>query len=75
MVRGKKFVVMPYVLRNNNIVNIAEKNWSPDQYLAQLKAEFDQLYEEGGSMRRMMNISLYTTAAEDHLPWCISSMS
>jgi len=59
MVRGKKFVVMPYVLRNNDIVNIAGKNWSPDQFLAQLKAEFDQLYEEGSHRRRMMSISLH----------------
>jgi len=59
MVRGKKFVVMPYVLRNNDIVNIAGKNWSPDQFLAQLKAEFDQLYEEGAYRRRMMSISLH----------------
>jgi len=59
MVRGKRFVVMPYVLRNNDIVNIAGKNWSPDQFLAQLKAEFDQLYAEGADMRRMMSISLH----------------
>ncbi|ANW96774.1 polysaccharide deacetylase [Wenyingzhuangia fucanilytica] len=58
-VRGKNFVVMPYTLRNNDIVNIAGKNWSPDQFLAQLKAEFDQLYEEGASQRRMMSISLH----------------
>lgn len=58
-VRGKNFVVMPYTLRNNDIVNIAGKNWSPDQFLAQLKAEFDQLYEEGASQRRMMSVSLH----------------
>ncbi|MDY7395273.1 polysaccharide deacetylase family protein [Aureibaculum sp. 2210JD6-5] len=58
-VRGKNFVVMPYTLRNNDIVNIAGKNWSPDQFLAQLKAEFDQLYEEGTSQRRMMSVSLH----------------
>lgn len=59
MVRNKKFVVMPYTLRNNDIVNIAGKNWSPDQFLAQLKAEFDQLYKEGATRRRMMSISLH----------------
>lgn len=59
MVRGKKFVVMPYTLRNNDIVNIAGKNWSPDQFLFQLKAEFDQLYEESGTKRRMMSVSLH----------------
>lgn len=58
-VRGKKFVVMPYTLRNNDIVNIEGKNWSPDQFLNQLTTEFDQLYSEGASKRRMMSISLH----------------
>jgi peptidoglycan/xylan/chitin deacetylase (PgdA/CDA1 family) len=58
-VRGKNFVVMPYTLRNNDIVNIEGKHWSPDQYLAQLKYEFDQLYTEGATKRRMMSISLH----------------
>lgn len=59
MVRGEPFVVIPYTLRNNDIVNIEGKNWSPDQFLAQLKAEFDQLYSEGASQRRMMSVSLH----------------
>lgn len=59
MVRNKKFVVMPYTLRNNDIVLIEGKNWSPDQFLAQLKAEFDQLYSEGADRRRMMSVSLH----------------
>ena len=58
-VRGKNFVVMPYTLRNNDIVNIEGKHWSPDQHLAQLKMEFDQLYTEGASKRRMMSISMH----------------
>lgn len=58
-VKGKNFVVMPYTLRNNDIVNIEGKNWSPDQFLAQLKFEFDRLYEEGASKRRMMSISFH----------------
>lgn len=58
-VSGKDFVVMPYTLRNNDIVNIEGRQWSPDQYLAQLKAEFDQLYEEGATQRRMMSVSLH----------------
>ncbi|MFT7899112.1 polysaccharide deacetylase family protein [Tenacibaculum ascidiaceicola] len=58
-VRGKNFVVMPYTLRNNDIVNIAGKNWSPDQFLFQLKTEFNQLYKEGASKRRMMSVSLH----------------
>lgn len=59
MVRDKKFVVMPYTLRNNDIVNIEGKHWSPDQFLIQLKTEFDQLYMEGATQRRMMSVSLH----------------
>lgn len=58
-VNGKNFVVMPYTLRNNDIVNIEGKHWSPDQFLAQLKMEFDQLYTEGATKRRMMSISFH----------------
>lgn len=58
-VKGKNFVVMPYTLRNNDIVNIEGKHWSPDQHLAQLKMEFDQLYAEGAAKRRMMSISMH----------------
>ncbi|VXB61963.1 Polysaccharide deacetylase [Flavobacterium sp. 9R] len=58
-VNGKNFVVMPYTLRNNDIVNIEGKKWSADQFLAQLKLEFDQLYAEGATKRRMMSVSLH----------------
>ncbi len=58
-VRNKDFVVMPYTLRNNDIINIEGKNWSPDQHLTQLKMEFDQLYLEGANKRRMMSISMH----------------
>lgn len=58
-VRGKDFVVMPYTLRNNDIVNISGSQWSPDQFLAQLKMEFNQLYAEGALRRRMMSISFH----------------
>lgn len=58
-VNGKDFVVMPYTLRNNDIVNIAGNHWTPEMFLSQLKMEFDQLYEEGKSKRRMMSISFH----------------
>lgn len=58
-VRGKPFVVVPYTLRNNDIVNIEGRHLSADQFLAQLKAEFDVLYKEGASRRRMMSVSLH----------------
>lgn len=58
-VKEKNFMVIPYTIRNNDIVNIEGKHWSPDQFLAQLKFEFDCLYEEGASKRRMMSISFH----------------
>lgn len=58
-VNGKNFVVMPYTLRNNDIVQVAGNHWSPDQFLSQLKHEFDQLYAEGANKRRMMSISFH----------------
>jgi peptidoglycan/xylan/chitin deacetylase (PgdA/CDA1 family) len=58
-VNGKNFVVMPYTLRNNDIVNIAGSNWTPEMFLSQLKMEFDQLYAEGTDRRRMMSISFH----------------
>lgn len=59
MVRGKKFVVIPYTLRNNDIAQVAGNKWSPEQFSSQLKSEFDQLYAEGTKKRRMMSISLH----------------
>jgi len=59
MVRGKKFAVIPYTLRNNDIVLIEGKHFSADQFLNQLKLEFDQLYAEGKNHCRMMSVSLH----------------
>lgn len=58
-VNGKDFVVVPYTLRNNDIVLIEGRNYSPSQFLEQVKLEFDQLYAEAGSRRRMMSISAH----------------
>lgn len=58
-VNGKDFVVVPYTLRNNDIVLIEGRNYSPAQFLEQIKLEFDQLYEEAGSRRRMMSVSAH----------------
>lgn len=59
LVRGEKFAVVPYTVRNNDIVLIEGKNFSADQFLNQLKLEFDQLYAEGKERRRMMSVSLH----------------
>jgi len=58
-VNGRDFVVVPYTLRNNDILLVEGRNYSPDRFLEQIKLEFDQLYEEGGSRRRMMSISAH----------------
>ncbi|WP_070269780.1 polysaccharide deacetylase family protein [Duganella sp. HH101] len=58
-VNGRDFVVVPYTLRNNDILLIEGRNYSPQAFLAQIKGEFDQLYEEAGTRRRMMSISAH----------------
>jgi peptidoglycan/xylan/chitin deacetylase (PgdA/CDA1 family) len=58
-VNGKDFVVVPYTLRNNDIVLIEGRNYSPQQFLDQITGEFDQLYEEAGTRRRMMSVSAH----------------
>jgi peptidoglycan/xylan/chitin deacetylase (PgdA/CDA1 family) len=58
-VNGKDFVVVPYTLRNNDIVLIEGRDYSPAEFLAQIKLDFDQLYEEAGDRRRMMSVSAH----------------
>ncbi|MGV7206441.1 polysaccharide deacetylase family protein [Oxalobacteraceae bacterium A2-2] len=58
-VNGKDFVVVPYTLRNNDIVLIEGRNYTPQQFLEQIKGEFDQLYEEAGTRRRLMSVSAH----------------
>jgi peptidoglycan/xylan/chitin deacetylase (PgdA/CDA1 family) len=58
-VNGKDFVVVPYTLRNNDIVLIEGRNYSPSKFLEQIKLDFDQLYDEAGTRRRMMSVSAH----------------
>ena len=58
-VNQKDFVVVPYTIRNNDIVLIEGKNFSADQFLNQVKMEFDQLYAEAEFKRRQMSISFH----------------
>jgi len=58
-VNGMDFVVVPYTLRNNDILLIEGRNYSPSQFLEQIKLDFDQLYEEGATRRRMMSVSAH----------------
>lgn len=58
-VNKSDFVVVPYTLRCNDIVLIEGKNFSADQFLNQLKLEFNQLYTESETKRRQMSISFH----------------
>ncbi len=40
-VNGKDFVVVPYTLRNNDILLIEGRNYSPSKFLEQIKLDFD----------------------------------
>ena len=58
-VDGKDFVVVHYTLRNNDILLIEGRNYSPANFLEQIKMDFDQLYEEAGQRRRKMSVSAH----------------
>jgi peptidoglycan/xylan/chitin deacetylase (PgdA/CDA1 family) len=59
IVNDKDFVVVPYTLRNNDILLIEGRNYSPSKFIEQIKFDFDQLYDEAGHRRRMMSISAH----------------
>jgi len=56
---GKPFVTMPYTIHMNDIGSYDFSGFSPQDYEQQLKDEFDQLYEEAATQRRMMLISFH----------------
>lgn len=58
-VDGADFVVVPYTLHCNDIVLIEGRHFSSRQFYEQLKDEFDQLYAEGATRRRVMSISTH----------------
>jgi peptidoglycan/xylan/chitin deacetylase (PgdA/CDA1 family) len=58
-IKAGDFVTVPYTFHMNDIVSFPFEGWSPLAYEQALKDEFDQLYEEGGTRRRMMVISLH----------------
>jgi peptidoglycan/xylan/chitin deacetylase (PgdA/CDA1 family) len=57
--KGGDFVTVPYTFHMNDIVSFPFQDWNPAAYEQALKDEFDQLYEEGASRRRMMVISMH----------------
>jgi peptidoglycan/xylan/chitin deacetylase (PgdA/CDA1 family) len=62
-VRNKPFAVVPYTLHMNDIVNYETRYFSTEFYAADLKREFDVLYEEGAHRRRMMSVSAHDRIA------------
>jgi peptidoglycan/xylan/chitin deacetylase (PgdA/CDA1 family) len=59
MVEGKKFGVVPHTIKINDIVLVEAHHFSAEQFLSQLKREFDVLYAEGKTRRRMMSLSTH----------------
>ncbi len=63
-VNGKPFAVVPYTFRNNDIVRYTGSTaMTGAAYLQDLKDEFDVLYEEGATRRRMMSVSAHDRLA------------
>jgi peptidoglycan/xylan/chitin deacetylase (PgdA/CDA1 family) len=58
-VRNKPFVVVPYTIHTNDIVNYEGRHWTAAQFAGELKYEFDQLYAEAATRRRMMSVSAH----------------
>jgi len=62
-VQGKPFAVVPYTLHMNDIVDYETRYFSTNEYAADLKNEFDQLYAEATTRRRMMSVSAHDRIA------------
>lgn len=59
-VGNKPFAVVPYTLRNNDIGRFGGNTaMTATAFLQELKDEFDMLYQEGSTQRRMMSISVH----------------
>ena len=58
-VKGKPFAVVPYTIRNNDIVRFDSPATTNAAYLQDLKDDFDILYAEAATRRRMMSISTH----------------
>jgi peptidoglycan/xylan/chitin deacetylase (PgdA/CDA1 family) len=62
-VRNKPFAVVPYTIHTNDIVNYEGRHWTGAQFASELKYEFDQLYAEAATRRRMMSVSAHDRIA------------
>ena len=57
-VRNRDFAMVPYTLHMNDM-NFPFQGYDPHAHEQALRDEFDQLYEEGASRRRMMVIGMH----------------
>lgn len=57
-VRGRDFMMVPYTLHMNDML-FPFQGYDPRAHEQALRDEFDQLYEEGATRRRMMVISMH----------------
>ncbi|MBT2188618.1 polysaccharide deacetylase family protein [Sphingobium nicotianae] len=57
-VRGRDFAIVPYTLHMNDM-NFPFQGYDPHAHEQALRDEFDQLYEEAGTRRRMMVIGMH----------------
>lgn len=62
-VAGKPFMVVPYTRRNNDIERFHRSSLSAQDFLSDLKDEFDVLYREGQHRRRQMSVSTHDRIA------------
>jgi peptidoglycan/xylan/chitin deacetylase (PgdA/CDA1 family) len=58
-INGHPFATVPYSAHLNDIVSFDFPGFSPADYEQQLADEFEQLYDEGATRRRMMVIGLH----------------
>jgi peptidoglycan/xylan/chitin deacetylase (PgdA/CDA1 family) len=58
-VKSKDFVIVPYTFHMNDISSYPFEGYNPQGYEQALRDEFDQLYEEGASRRRLMLIGMH----------------
>ncbi|HEY4417713.1 MAG TPA: polysaccharide deacetylase family protein [Verrucomicrobiae bacterium] len=58
-VNGKPFAVVPYTIRNNDIVRFDSPAMTNAGFLQDLKDDFDVLYNEAATRRRLMSLSTH----------------
>jgi peptidoglycan/xylan/chitin deacetylase (PgdA/CDA1 family) len=59
LINGQPFATVPYSVHLNDIASFDFPGFDPAAYERQLIDEFEQLYEEGATRRRMMVIGLH----------------